>query len=325
MLFLIPALRVPMMAFVTVQDKARTATRRQRPAQPEAYDFRRPMTLAREHGRAFEMSFETFARQWGTQLTSRLRVMVGVTLDGVEMVSYDEYVRRLPQHTTMVMCGVEQTRSTAVLQFPSDTSLLWVDYVLGGPGLVREETPRELTEIETTLITDMLSGALADLRYAFAAVVPLDVRVRSIQYNPQFVQAVPASDAVIVATFTLVIAERATSATLMIPADVLLAPLRLGEGVVVRSKEEEAEHATASDRLHHTMHTVPVDVGVRMRPLTIHPRDVVNLTVGEVIHLNHPVSRPLDVVVGDLVLARGVAGNNGRQLACKIVDAEETD
>jgi len=31
------------------------------------------------------------------------------------------------------------------------------------------------------------------------------------------------------------------------------------------------------------------------------------------------------VVVGDLVLAHGVAGNNGRQLACKIVDAEETD
>ncbi|WPF81743.1 flagellar motor switch protein FliM [Sanguibacter sp. 4.1] len=314
-----------MVLFVTVQDKTRPAVRRQRPAQPEAYDFRRPMTLAREHGRAFEMAFETFARQWGTQLTSRLRVMVGVGLDGVEMVSYDEYVRRLPTHTTMVLCSIETTRSTAVLQVASETSMLWVDYVLGGPGLIREELPRELTEIETTLITDMLSGALADLRYAFVAVVPLDVRVKGIQYNPQFVQAAPTSEAVIVATFTLTIAERPTTATLMIPADVLLAPLRAGEGVVQRSKDELAEAADASDRLHRTMSTVPVDVSVRMRPVTVHPRDVVNLTVGEVIHLNHPVSRPLDVVVDGIVLARGVAGNNGRQLACKIVDAEGED
>ena len=73
------------------------------------------------------------------------------------------------------------------------------------------------------------------------------------------------------------------------------------------------------------MSTVPVDVHVRMRPVTVHPRDVVDLTVGEVIHLNHPVSRPLDVVVDGIVLARGVAGNNGRQLACKIVDAEGED
>lgn len=66
---LIPAATVPMVLFVTVQDTARSSARRQRSGQPEAYDFRRPMTLAREHGRVFEMAFETFARQWGTQLT----------------------------------------------------------------------------------------------------------------------------------------------------------------------------------------------------------------------------------------------------------------
>lgn len=316
-----------MVLFVTVQDMARSSARRQRSGQPEAYDFRRPMTLAREHGRVFEMAFETFARQWGTQLTSRLRVMVGATLDSVEMISYDEYVRRLPGHTTMVLCSVEQTRATAVLQIPSDTSLLWIDYVLGGPGLVREveEAPRELTEIETTLITDMLASALADMRYAFAAVVPLDVRVRSIQYNPQFVQAVPASEAVIVATFTLLVGEGTTSATFMLPADVLLAPMRAGEGADTRSADELESHATAGAAVLRTVQTVPVDVSVRMTPLTIHPRDVIHLAVGEVIHLNHPVSRPLEVVVGDRVMARGVAGNNGRQLACKVVHAEENE
>lgn len=283
------------------------------------------MTLVREHGRVLEMAFETFARQLSTQLTSRLRVMVAATLDSVAMVSYDEYVRSLPTHTTMVLCAVEQTRATAVLQVPSATTLLWVDYMLGGPGLVREEAPRELTEIETTLVTDILSSATADLRYAFAAVVPLDLRVRSIQYSPQFVQAAPASEAVIVATLALAVGEHTSSMTLMVPADVLLAPLLAGEGDEVRTAEEQQSRAEASDRLHHSIQAVPVDVSVRLSPRTIHPSDVINIAVGEVVHLNHPVSRPLDVVVDGRVLARAVAGTNGRQRVCKIVEAEEND
>uniref|UniRef100_UPI0037045857 hypothetical protein n=1 Tax=Vibrio cidicii TaxID=1763883 RepID=UPI0037045857 len=71
------------------------------------YDFRRPTTLAREHSRVLELAFETFARQWATQLTAKVRVLSQVTCDSVAMQTYDEYAASLPATTAMVLCELE--------------------------------------------------------------------------------------------------------------------------------------------------------------------------------------------------------------------------
>ncbi|WP_024286284.1 flagellar motor switch protein FliM [Cellulomonas sp. KRMCY2] len=308
---------------MTVQDTTAAPARRKRSTTPELYDFRRPMTLAREHGRVLEMAFETYARQWGTLLTSRLRVVTHVTLESVEMRSYDEYVRGLPDLTVMVLCSVEQARSTAVMQLPVDATMIWVDYLLGGPGLVAGQPEREFTEIEWHLVRDLLQQALGDLTYAFAAVCPLDVTARSVQYNPQFVQAAAASEPVIVATFELNVAERTSTATLMVSADVLLATLRAGEQLDNRSVEEVREHREALERIADQVQEVPVSVSVRFSPLTVSALDINQLEVGDLVSLHHPVDKPLDVVVGDVVLARAALGSNGSRLACLVVTSEE--
>ena len=75
------------------------------------YDFRRPTTLAREHSRVLELAFETFARQWGTQLTAKVRVLVQVTCEQVAMHTYDEYAASLPATTAMVLCALDGTRA----------------------------------------------------------------------------------------------------------------------------------------------------------------------------------------------------------------------
>ena len=311
------------MLAVTVQDTLNATTRRKRSAAPEPYDFRRPMTLAREHGRILEMAFETFSRQWGTLLTSRLRVVGAATLERVEMRSYDEYIRSLPPTAVMVLCGIEQNRSTAVIQLPMDTTMLWIDYLLGGPGIVLDVPERELTEIEWFLMRDLLQQASKDLTYALAAVHPLDVVVKSVQYNPQFVQAVAASEPVIVATFELTAGERVSTATMMIPADILLASLRDGETSDKRSADEVREHRLATDLLSDQVRGVPVGVSVRFKPLTVTPGSIGRLAVGDVVSLNHSADTPLDVVVGDVVLARAAIGSNGSRLACLVVTSEE--
>ena len=68
---------------------------------------------------------------------------------------------------------------------------------------------------------------------------------------------------------------------------------------------------------------VPVEVAVRCTPRTLHPRDVVDLAVGDVLPLSHPASRPLEVVVDGVVLAHAAAGTHGSRLACQVVSVEE--
>lgn len=306
---------------MTVQG-VQSAKRRKRSGAPEAYDFRRPMTLAREHGRVLEMAFETFSRQWGTQLTSRLRVVANVTLESVEMRSYDEYVGSLPPMTTMVLCAVEPGRTTAVLQLPSDLTMVWIDYMLGGPGLPLDEA-RELTEIEWHLLREALQHSLGDLAYAFAAVCPLQVATRSVQYNPQFVQAVAASEPVIIATFAVTVGDRESTATFMVPADTLLASLRAGETFDARSPEEIAAHRDALDRVTEQVLGVPVEVAVRFAPLTLSAHEVAALVPGDLLPLRHRATVPLDVVVDDVTLATAAIGASGARLACLVVTSEE--
>lgn len=316
-----------MSGFVTVPDTlpARTvpAQRRGRAAQPEAYDFRRPLTLPRDHARALEMAFERFGRQFGNQLTARLRAITYLTLDHLNLRTYDEYINRTPTPTAMVMCTVTHTRQTAILQLPVQATMVWIDYLFGGNGRGDDREGRELTDIELSLVKDLLEHSLSDLEYAFSGLASLALTVGGIQYNPQFVQAAAAGDAVLVASFTLRVGEHQHILTLMLPADVMLAKLRATEGPGALSEDERAAAALTAAEIERAMQDVPVELAVRFSPVVVHPRDVIDLAVGDLLPLSHPSTDLLDVVVDGVVLARAAAGSNGSRLACRVVIVEE--
>src|SRR5262249_3396485 len=67
-----------------------------RNAGPQPYDFRRPNKFNRDHVRALQIVSETFARQMTTVLATTLRAVSTVTLGAVEQLTYDEYVRGVP-------------------------------------------------------------------------------------------------------------------------------------------------------------------------------------------------------------------------------------
>ncbi|WP_324650462.1 flagellar motor switch protein FliM [Georgenia sp. H159] len=290
---------------------------------PVVYDFRRPMTLAREHARVLEVALGTFSRQWANQLLASLRVSAQVTLESIAMCAYEEYISSLPARTTMVVCAVGPNRRPGLVQFPLDTSLTWVDHMLGGRGVPDSVPERDLTEMEQLLIGDLMGKVLADLDYAFSGIAAVDAELRRIQHTPQLLQATAASTAVITATFTILVEDHSVTATLMLPAEGLLASLRERESVETRSAEEVETERMQRELLDRAVQQSPVEVAVRLGPIPIHPREVVHLSVGDLVPLHHPSALPLDVVVGDRVLAQAVAGTNGSRLAGLVVNVKE--
>lgn len=285
------------------------------------YDFRRPTTMPREHTRALEVAFETFARQWSTMLLSRLRAPSQVTLSSVVAITYDDYVRSLPSQGVFTTFAPYVGSEPALFQMTSRTALECLDYLLGGMGGTTDEAAaRELTEIEKRLLVDLMQRTLGDLKYAFASVLPLDPKLGATEDNPQFLQLAAANDVVIVATMTLGLGEdgEADEVTVMLPMAPIVA--RFSEtGDRVRSSEQVSAAREAGRRLSRAVPNLPVDVSARFSPMTTHPPEVLGLAVGDVLRLRHPTSRPLDVVVNDVVLARAVAGTNGSRLACLVV------
>jgi flagellar motor switch protein FliM len=280
----------------------------------EAYDFRRPTTLAREHARVLELAFETFARQWGTQLTAKVRVVSQVTCELVSMQSYDEYASSLPSTTAMVLCSIEGLESKAVIQFPTSAALTWVSYMLGSTH-AQVAPERKFTQIEQALVRRLFDDALDDLRYSLGLLLANPIAVTAIQYNSQFAQAAATSDLMIVASFAIRVGESTTTATLALPAEALLP--QLGE-TNPTSSTSDAVHLVAAQ-----LGWVPVDVAVQLAPATVKPSRILGLAVGDILRIPHPQHRPLDVTVDGQPLASAAVGANGSRLACVVVKIEE--
>ena len=280
----------------------------------EVYDFRRPTTLAREHSRVLELALETFARQWGTQLTAKVRVRSQVTFEYVLMHTYDEYAASLPSTTAMVLLAVEGQDSKAVLQLPTTAALSWFSHMLGGNGS-HAETERKFTQIEQSLLRRLMADAIDDLRYSFGPLLAADITVDSIHHNSQFAQAAATSELMIVASFTVQVGERAAQTTLAIPADILLGQLGTANPVVALVDASELLLAQVSH--------VPVEVSLQFPEKRVRPADILALAVGDLISLGHAGHKPLDIAVDGHTLARAAVGATGARLACVITDIQE--
>ena len=283
--------------------------------QVEVYDFRRPTTLAREHSRVLELAFDTFARQWGTQLTAKVRVLSQVTCEHVQMLTYDEYASSLPATTAMVLCPLEGVGPKAVVQFPTSAALGWVSHMLGAskPHAMPDRT---FSPVEQALVRRLMEDALDDLRYSFGSLLVDAVSVGGFQYNSQFAQAAQKSDLMIVATFEIRVGERTALGTVAIPAEVLLP--QLGES------NPTVGAADARRLLGAQLAAVPVGVALQLAPASVRPGVVLGLAVGDLLPLPHPRSRPLEITVDGQSVGRAAVGANGSRLAGIVVSTSLT-
>jgi flagellar motor switch protein FliM len=298
---------------MTVQKKS-SGTLRASAAEAEVYDFKRPTTLAREQSRILELVFETFARQWGTQLTAKVRVVSRVALEAVIMQTYDDYASSLPATTAMVLCNVDGLEARAVLQFPASAALNWVARMFGSSGKL-EAPERKFTPIETAIVRRLMDDALEDLRYSFGAMLAIGIAVDTIHYNSQFAQAAATTDFMVVARFTVRVGDFESEATLAIPADVLLP--QLGE------HRAPKQLASSPDLLRAQLATVPVGVSLQLDPVFVSPSVVLGLVEGDLIRIPHPQHRPLNVAVDGHTVAKAAVGANGARLACVVVETQE--
>ncbi|TSD12126.1 flagellar motor switch protein FliM [Curtobacterium sp. KBS0715] len=283
---------------------------------PEVYDFARPSTLAREHARVLELAFETFARQWGTQLTAKVRAVSQVTCEQVEMTTYDEYAASLPALTGMVLLPITGLTPKGVLQVPLDAALTWVSHALGASKPL--PTPdRTFTPIEQALVRKIVEDALDDLRYSFGGLLAQDVTVGGFQFNSQFAQAAQKGDLMIVASFSIRVGDRVAPGTLALPAEAVLP--QLGEA---------AAHVSPADAralLDAQLESVPVGVSLRFAPAAVLPTQVLRLAVGDVLPLPHPQHRPLTIAVDGEPVGTAAVGANGSRLAGIVVTTTSTE
>ena len=279
----------------------------------ERYDFDRPSTLGRDHVRLLRAALDSFARQWQTQLTARLRSVCRIAVGDIHLTTYDEYVETLPATTVMVLCSVDPLQARAIMQFPAGASLAWITRMVGSESTVAQED-RELTVIEQAIMRSIVADALDVLHYTMGDSFPSQFLVESVRFGARTAQAAATTDSMIVTEFRITVGESSVPVTFAVPAEALV------DQIAVLPAEERA---AVGDLMAEQLAEVPVRVALRFAPTPVTSETVLGLAEGDVIRLGHSKNKPLSVVVEGQSLARAAVGASGAQLACVIVDTRE--
>jgi flagellar motor switch protein FliM len=280
------------------------------------YDFRRPTKLSRDHARALQMSYETFARRLTTLLTSGLRQICQVSLVAIEHHSYEEYIATLDPMTVLSVLDIDPLPGTAVMALSVPTALACVDHMLGGPG--GDQPTRQLTDIEAGLLRGLIEQMLGVLQYASESTTGMKPTLRNIEYNPQFVQAAGASDGMIVISFDMRVGSQVCVTTLCLPFASILPRLSVGRERATTAAERLA-HEHSATQVRRALGSVPVEVSVTFDSIELTPAQIGRLEPGDVISLNHRVTSPLKIESAGTTFAHALAGRQGSRLAGLVV------
>lgn len=286
---------------------------------PVAYDFRRPNKFNREHQRALQIASETFARQFTTVLSTTLRAVSQVQVASVGQITYDEYIRDIPNPSYLAVLSMAPLSGTSLLHLPLPLVMTAVDRLLGGTGT--GPTPqRSLTDIEDGLVRGLLGRVLRELAYAFESLTRIDPTVVHQESNPQFAQVAAATDMVITLGFDVRIGAVEGVATLCMPFTSMQPVLDDVTANSLLAGREVTDPSALQQALGDRLGAAPVTVAVRFQDITLSSRQVVDLRPGDLVPLNHRVDRPLAVSVDGVDRFAAVAGRRGARLACVVVE-----
>jgi flagellar motor switch protein FliM len=133
--------------------------RRRRKSGPQPFDFRRPSKFSRDHARALQIVHETFARQFTTILSTTLRSVSQVTVNTVDHVSYDEYVRSSPELAFLALLNIDPLPGAGILQIRWTSA--WRRSTGCSGGRRRRAADRALTDIESSLLRELVQRVCA--------------------------------------------------------------------------------------------------------------------------------------------------------------------
>ena len=166
------------------------------------YDFASQDRIVRGRMPTLEMINERFARYFRISLFNMLRRAGEISVSGVQMLKFAEYVHSLFVPTSLNLVRVHPLRGTALFVLEPKLVFALVDNFFGGGGRFHTKIEgREFTPTELRVIQMVLEIAFTDLAQAWKPVLDVGFEYQSSEVNPHFANIVSPTEVVVVNTF----------------------------------------------------------------------------------------------------------------------------
>ena len=291
------------------------------------YDFKRPDKFSKDQIRTLYMLHENFARLLNTYLSAHLRTMVQVSVASVDQLTYEEFIRSMPNPSVISVFEMRPLSGNALMEINPSIVFSIIDRLVGGVGTPPAK-PRELTDIEQSIVARLMNKALESLSEAWRQVVNIEPRLEVIESNPQFTQIVPPNDMVVIVTLQTRIAQTEGFINLCIPY-LVLEPImpKLTTSFWVASSIARAGSKTNVTQMQKKLERTLVPLMVELGKINVTVGEMLDLTVGDVIRLDSKVNEELPIIIGQHQKFKCKPGSSNNRIAVQITQVvpEEED
>jgi flagellar motor switch protein FliM len=295
------------------------AARQERAGQPAvAFDFRRPDRISKAQLRAIHQLHDNFARALAFSLSGYLRSYVIVNLVSVEQLSYSEFLECLPSPTCLAALGLKPYDGNAILELNSALVFPVIEILLGGNGKNQFQTQREVTEIEQVLLGGFFGLALRDLHEAWKAVTVLNFTIDRLETEPQFLQMMSPTEAVVAVAIEIRIGDAVGMMNIAMPS-IIVKMMRQKfdqQWLLRKSAATEAEQM----RVMKLIEPAEVESEAILSGPEMRLRDLIELEEGDVLGLDYPAARPIDLLLGGRRKYRGEMVAAGARAAFRVAE-----
>jgi flagellar motor switch protein FliM len=285
---------------------------------PRKYDFNRPHNISRAFEQNLQSIAETFAKTGGIDFTSLLRMTVGVEYSGLHQCSFGEYMVELPNPTCASMVTLAPLKGYSLLHLDLGMCFVFMKKLMGGAP-VSEETVREFTEIERGINAGLVEKFLEIFRKSATKLVQLDPGFVSLENNPNYLSGIAEGEAMVVMKFQVKLD------TVEGPVEIAM-PLSAFGPVRDTFDPEDAIELRTGDELRDDrrkildmVRTTGSELVVSLGEIGSNLEEVLNMAVGDLIHLPQALDAPLTVHVEGQETWLGDAGRVGQQRAIKLI------
>jgi flagellar motor switch protein FliM len=255
------------------------------------FDFRRPDHISKSQVRAIHLLHETFVRSLMSDLSAYLRTYIVMNLVSVEQVAYSEFLETLPPSTFVACLAMKPFEGSALLELNPCLVFPILEMLLGGTGKSYTSIRREVTEIEQHLMDGLIRIVVRNLSEAWKAVAAINFSIQSIDTEPQFLQVMAPNEAVVSIGIEIRIGEASGLMNIAMPS--LMIKMMRHKFDQQWSMRKSAATAEEERRILGILENSAVRVEATLPGAALRVEDVINLSPGQVLIFDHPVSKPL--------------------------------
>lgn len=279
------------------------------------YDFSSQDRIVRGRMPTLEIVNERFARHMRISLFNMMRRSAEVSINGVQMIKFGEYVHTLFVPTSLNMVRFRPLKGTALITMEARLVFILVDNFFGGDGRYHAKIEgREFTPTERRIIQMLLKLIFEDYKEAWAPVMDVGFEYLDSEVNPAMANIVSPTEVIVISSFHIELDGGGGDFHIALPYS-MLEPIRELLDAGVQSDKEDTDLRWGK-ALRDEIMDVPVELKAKLLDAELSLREIMDLESGDIIPIEMP--EDLTVYIEELPTFRAKMGRSRENVALKI-------